>query len=80
VDRIFESHAAWMKGHPRDGDAAPLSYKISKAAGEVPGFLSQRLGLNGHREVFQVASMSVPVAPSTTIVLYRRTPSQCNSV
>src|SRR3712207_627130 len=29
-DRIFESHAAWMTGHPRDGDAALISYKISK--------------------------------------------------
>jgi hypothetical protein len=29
-DRIFQSHAAWMTGHPREGDAALLSYKISK--------------------------------------------------
>ena len=29
-DRIFESHAAWMKGHPREGDTALLSYKISR--------------------------------------------------
>ena len=29
-DRIFESHVDWMTGHPRDGDAALLSYKISK--------------------------------------------------
>jgi hypothetical protein len=29
-DRIFESHAAWMTGHPREGDTALLSYKISK--------------------------------------------------
>ena len=29
-DRIFESHARWMTGHPREGDAALLSYKISK--------------------------------------------------
>ncbi len=29
-DRIFESHAAWMKGHPRQGDTALLSYKISR--------------------------------------------------
>jgi hypothetical protein len=29
-DRIFDSHARWMTGHPREGDAALLSYKISK--------------------------------------------------
>ena len=29
-DRIFESHVDWMTGHPRNGDAALLSYKISK--------------------------------------------------
>ena len=29
-DRIFESHVDWMTGHPRDGDTALLSYKISK--------------------------------------------------
>jgi hypothetical protein len=29
-DRIFASHAEWMTGHPRDGDAALLSYTISK--------------------------------------------------
>jgi hypothetical protein len=29
-DRIFQSHATWMTGHPREGDAALLSYKISK--------------------------------------------------
>jgi hypothetical protein len=29
-DRIFESHAKWMTGHPREGGAALLSYKISK--------------------------------------------------
>jgi hypothetical protein len=29
-DRIFESHARWMEGHPREGDEALLSYKISK--------------------------------------------------
>jgi hypothetical protein len=29
-DRIFDSHADWMTGHPRDGDTALLSYKISK--------------------------------------------------
>jgi len=29
-DRIFASHAEWMKGHPREGDAALLSYSISK--------------------------------------------------
>jgi len=29
-DRIFESHVAWMKGHPRSGDTSLLSYKISK--------------------------------------------------
>jgi len=29
-DRIFESHVEWMKGHPREGAAALLSYKISK--------------------------------------------------
>ena len=28
-DRIFESHVAWMQGHPRSGDTALLSYKIS---------------------------------------------------
>jgi len=29
-DRIFESHVDWMTGHPRDGDAALLSYEVSK--------------------------------------------------
>ena len=29
-DRIFNSHGVWMKGHPREGDAALLSYTISK--------------------------------------------------
>ena len=29
-DRIFASHGEWMKGHPREGDAALLSYTISK--------------------------------------------------
>ena len=29
-DRIFASHGEWMKGHPRDGDTALLSYTISK--------------------------------------------------
>ncbi len=29
-DRIFASHGEWMKGHPREGDAALLSYSISK--------------------------------------------------
>jgi hypothetical protein len=29
-DRIFASHGQWMKGHPRDGDVALLSYSISK--------------------------------------------------
>jgi hypothetical protein len=29
-DRIFASHAQWMTGHPRQGDEALLSYKISK--------------------------------------------------
>ena len=29
-DRIFASHAEWMKGHPRDGDAALLEYTVSK--------------------------------------------------
>jgi hypothetical protein len=29
-DRIFESHAKWMTGHPREGDEALLSYRISK--------------------------------------------------
>jgi hypothetical protein len=29
-DRIFESHVAWMQGHPRSGDTALVSYKISK--------------------------------------------------
>jgi hypothetical protein len=29
-DRIFESHVKWMTGHPREGDAALLSYRISK--------------------------------------------------
>jgi len=32
-DRIFESHVAWMKGHPRSGDTALLSYTISKGPG-----------------------------------------------
>jgi hypothetical protein len=29
-DRLFASHAEWMKGHPREGDEALLSYSISK--------------------------------------------------
>jgi len=29
-DRIFASHGEWMKGHPRQGDTALLSYSISK--------------------------------------------------
>jgi hypothetical protein len=29
-DRIFDSHVDWMTGHPRDGDAALLSSKVSK--------------------------------------------------
>jgi hypothetical protein len=29
-DRIFESHVKWMTGHPRAGDTALLSYRISK--------------------------------------------------
>lgn len=29
-DRIFASHGRWMTGHPREGDAALLSYTISK--------------------------------------------------
>ena len=29
-DRIFASHGDFMKGHPREGDAALLSYSISK--------------------------------------------------
>ena len=30
ADRIFASHGEWMKGHPRTGDTALLSYSISK--------------------------------------------------
>lgn len=29
-DRIFQSHVQFMTGHPRDGECALLSYKISK--------------------------------------------------
>jgi hypothetical protein len=29
-DRLFASHARWMEGHPREGDAALLSYTVSK--------------------------------------------------
>jgi hypothetical protein len=29
-DRIFESHGRWMTGHPREGAAALLSYRVSK--------------------------------------------------
>jgi hypothetical protein len=29
-DRLFASHGQWMKGHAREGDAALLSYTISK--------------------------------------------------
>ena len=29
-DRIFASHAQWMKGHPREGDVALLEYTVSK--------------------------------------------------
>lgn len=28
-DRLFESHAKWMTGHPREGDTALRSYSIS---------------------------------------------------
>jgi len=31
-DRLFASHAEWMKGHPREGDTALLDYTISKGA------------------------------------------------
>lgn len=30
ADRIFATHGEWMKGHPREGDAALLEYTISK--------------------------------------------------
>jgi hypothetical protein len=29
-DRLFARHGEWMKGHPREGDVALLSYTISK--------------------------------------------------
>jgi hypothetical protein len=29
-ERIFRSHAEWMKGHSRSGDTALLSYRISE--------------------------------------------------
>ena len=29
-DRIFASHVDWMQGHPKEGDTALLSYRISK--------------------------------------------------
>jgi hypothetical protein len=29
-DRLFASHADWIKGHPREGDLALLDYTISK--------------------------------------------------
>jgi hypothetical protein len=29
-DRIFARHGPWMKGHPREGDAALLEYTVSK--------------------------------------------------
>ena len=29
-DRLVASHAEWMKGHPREGDTALLSYTFSK--------------------------------------------------
>ena len=29
-DRLFASHGEFMKGHPREGDAALLSYSVSK--------------------------------------------------
>lgn len=31
-DRLFASHADWMKGHPRAGDTALLDYSVSKGA------------------------------------------------
>ncbi len=31
-DRIFASHAEWMKGHPRTGNEALLDYTVSKGA------------------------------------------------
>ena len=30
ADRLFESHAKWMTGHPREGNTALLAYSISK--------------------------------------------------
>ena len=35
-DRIFASHGEFMKGHPREGDAALLSYSISKGPSYKP--------------------------------------------
>jgi len=29
-DRLFASHAEWMKGHSREGDVALLDYTVSK--------------------------------------------------
>ena len=29
-ERLFASHGEWMKGHPRSGDMALLSYSISE--------------------------------------------------
>lgn len=29
-DRLFSSHAEWMKGHSREGDVALLDYSVSK--------------------------------------------------
>jgi hypothetical protein len=29
-DRLFASHAEWIKGHPREGELALLDYTVSK--------------------------------------------------
>ena len=49
-DRIFESHVAWMKGHPRSGDTALLSYTISKGP-ELSNPGRPQLGADGQHDL-----------------------------
>jgi hypothetical protein len=47
-DRIFRSHASWMKAtHQRDGDKALLTYNVSKAS-ELSNPLDQKSAPTGN--------------------------------
>jgi hypothetical protein len=50
-DRIFASHGEWMTGHPRQGDAALLSYTISKGPVLRDGCRHLQALAGGHGEV-----------------------------